>query len=59
MRCRVDDEIGTNPPTPPKDTRKATEEQRDLKEKLDHQDDDPDAPGLHQSRHDVRDESTR
>jgi hypothetical protein len=55
----VDDEIGATPPTPPKDTRKATEEQRDLKEKLDHQDDDPDAPGLHQSRHDVRDESTR
>jgi hypothetical protein len=58
-RSRVDHEIDTTPPTRPEDARKATEEQRDLQEKLDHQDDDPDAPGLHQSRHDLPDESTR
>jgi len=55
----VDHGSNITPPTPPKDARKATEEQRDLQEKLDHQDDDPDAPGLHQSRHDLPDESTR
>jgi hypothetical protein len=55
----VDHEINTTPATPPADARKATEEQRDLQEKLDHQDDDPDAPGLHQSRHDLPDESAR
>lgn len=55
----MDHESDTIPPTPPRDARKATEEQRDLQEKLDHQDEDPDAPGLHQSRHDLPDESTR
>ncbi len=44
---------------PPEDARKATEEQRQVQEELDHQHEDPDAPGLHQSRHDVADESTR
>lgn len=43
----------------PKDTRRATEEQRHVQEQLEHQDEDRDAPGLHQSRHDVADESTR
>lgn len=52
-------ESDATPPTPPTDARKATEEQRDLQEKLDHRDEDPDAPGLHQSRHDLPDESTR
>ncbi|WP_170874425.1 hypothetical protein [Mycobacterium sp. IS-1264] len=47
------------PPTPPKDARKTTEEQRDLQEKLNHRDEDPDAPGAHQSRYDLPDESTR
>jgi hypothetical protein len=58
-RSRVDHEIDTTPAARPKDARKATEEQRDLQEKLNHQDDDPDAPGLHQSRHDLPDETTR
>jgi hypothetical protein len=46
----VDHEIDTTPPTRPEDARKATEEQRDLQEKLDHRDD---------ARHDLPDESTR
>lgn len=32
------------PPPTPKDARKATGEQRELQEKLDHRKDDPDAP---------------
>ena len=55
----MDDESDTTPAPPPRDATKATEEQRDRKEKLDHLDEDPDAPGLHQSRHDLPDESTR
>jgi hypothetical protein len=58
-RSRVNHESSNTPPTPPEDARKATEEQRDLQEKLDHRDDDPEAPGLHQSRDDLPDESTR
>jgi hypothetical protein len=46
-----------NPPPTPKDATKATEEQRALQGKLDHQNDDPDAPGLHQSRDQVADET--
>ncbi len=49
----------SNPPPVPRDARKTTEEQREVEEKLEHPNDDPDAPGLHQSRHDVADESTR
>jgi hypothetical protein len=55
----VDQQVNIDPPKAPEDARKATEEQRKLQEQLDHQDDDPDAPGLHQSRHDLPDESTR
>ncbi|MGO9510978.1 MAG: hypothetical protein ACLPXZ_27980 [Mycobacterium sp.] len=43
----------------PQDATKSTEEQRQLQEELNHQDDDPDAPGLHQSRRNTPDESTR
>jgi hypothetical protein len=46
-----------DPPATPKDATKATEEQRELQEELDHQDDDPDAPGRHQSRGQVADET--
>jgi hypothetical protein len=47
-----------NTPSPtPKDARQATDEQRDLQDKLDHQDDDPHAPGRHQSRSHVADET--
>ena len=48
-----------NPPKNPKDATQTTEEQRDQEERLEHRDADPDAPGLHQSRHDVADETTR
>lgn len=39
------------------DATKATEEQRALQDDLDHRDDDPYAPGGHQDRHDVADET--
>jgi hypothetical protein len=55
----VDQQNNIDPAPTPEDARKATEEQRHLQEQLEHQDEDPDAPGLHQSRHDVADESTR
>jgi hypothetical protein len=48
-----------NQPKEPKDATKSTEEQRQLQEQLEHQDDDPDAPGLHQSQRNTPDESTR
>lgn len=40
----------------PVDATKATDQQRDLQEPLDHQHEDPEAPGLHQDRHAVADE---
>jgi hypothetical protein len=55
----VNQQVNSNDPPVPKDARKATEEQHELQERLEHQDDDPDAPGLHQSRHQIADESTR
>ncbi|MDY6999564.1 MAG: hypothetical protein SW019_23470 [Actinomycetota bacterium] len=45
------------PPPTPKDATEATEEQRELQEKLEHQDEDPDAPARNQTRHDIPDES--
>jgi hypothetical protein len=45
------------PPSTPKDATKATEEQRKLQEELDHQNDDPNALGRHQDRHDMADET--
>jgi hypothetical protein len=41
----------------PKDATESTEDQRRLQEKFDHRDDDPDAPGGHQSRHQISDET--
>jgi hypothetical protein len=58
-RSRVDQQVNFDPPAAPEDARKATEEQRKLQEQLEHQDEDPNGPGLHQSRHDLPDESTR
>jgi hypothetical protein len=55
----VDQQTNSDPPPEPKDAREATAEQRELQEQLDHQDEDPDAPGLQLSRHQVADESTR
>jgi hypothetical protein len=43
----------------PVDATKATEEQREVQDELEHQGDDPNGPGLQQSRHDIADESTR
>jgi hypothetical protein len=45
------------PPSVPKDATKASEEQRVLQEQLDHRNDDPDAPGGHQDRHQIADET--
>jgi cell division septation protein DedD len=58
-RSRVDQQVNIDPPPAPEDARKATEEQRKLQEQLEHQGEDPDGPGLHQSPHDLPDESTR
>jgi hypothetical protein len=56
----VDQQNNIDPVPVPEDATKATEEQRELQEQLEHQDDDdPAAPGLHQSRRDLPDESTR
>jgi hypothetical protein len=55
----VDQQIQNDPDPEPKDARKATEEQRETQDQLEHQNADPDAPGLHQSRQDLPDESTR
>lgn len=46
-----------DPPANPKDATEATEEQRELQDDLDHQNDDPDAPGRQQTRKQVADET--
>jgi hypothetical protein len=46
-----------DPPAKPKDARKTTEEQQEVQGKLDHRHEDPEAPGRHQSRAQVADES--
>jgi hypothetical protein len=46
-----------DPPRTPKDATKATEDQQELQQKLDHRDDDPETPGQHQSRAQVADET--
>jgi hypothetical protein len=46
-----------NPPSTPKDAAKTTEEQQELQRKLERQNDDPDAPGRHQNRDKVSDET--
>ena len=50
-------EQSNNPPPTPKDATKATEEQRELQDKLDHRNVDPDAPGVHQTFRQVADET--
>jgi hypothetical protein len=47
----------TDPPNNPNDARESTEAQRELEDQLEHQDDDPQAPGGHQSRQQVADET--
>ena len=46
-----------NPPATPTDATQATAEQRELQRKLDHQYDDPSAPGGHETRHQIADET--
>jgi hypothetical protein len=47
-----------NDPAPtPKDATKATERQRELQDKLERQGEDPDAPGRHQTKDQVADET--
>ena len=46
-----------DPPATPKDATEVTEEQRELQHELDHKYDDPDAPGRHQSRQQIADET--
>lgn len=43
----------------PGDARKATDRQREVEKQLEHQHDDPDAPGLQQSYRNTADETTR
>ncbi len=51
-------EQSTNfPPATPEDATKASDEQRELQEKLDHKDDDPDAPARSQTHHQIPDEN--
>jgi hypothetical protein len=45
------------PPATPEDATKATEEQRELQEQLEHQNGDPEGPGMHQDRHQIADET--
>jgi hypothetical protein len=54
------DQQGDNNPAPvPKDARKPTEAQREEERELEHQGDDPDAPGSQQSQDQLPNESTR
>jgi hypothetical protein len=46
----------STPPPTPKDATKASDEQRELQEELDHQGEDPDGPALQQTREQVADE---
>lgn len=47
----------SGPSPTPKDATKPTDEQRGIQEQLDHRNDDPEAPGGHQDRHQVADET--
>lgn len=48
-----------DPAAKPKDATKVTEEQREQQDLLEHRGDDPQAPGRHQTHHEVPDESNR
>ena len=45
-----------NSPTP-RDATEATDEQREMADQLEHKDDDPDAPGGHETRRQIADET--
>jgi hypothetical protein len=55
----VNQQTNGNPVPIPNDARKATEEQRQVQDQIDHQDDDPNGPGLQQSQDQIADESSR
>jgi hypothetical protein len=55
----VNQQADANPDPEPKDARKATEEQRELQDQLEHQDDGPDGPGSQQTGDQIADESPR
>ena len=46
-----------NPPPTPRDATEATEEQRQMQDEMDHRNDDPEAPGGHQTHRQVSDET--
>jgi hypothetical protein len=50
-------EHNLTPPPTPEDATEATAEQQDLQRKLEHADDDPDAPARTQTRHQIPDEN--
>jgi hypothetical protein len=58
-RSRVNQQAGGNPDPHPEDARKATEEQREAQDELDHQGGDQNGPGQQQSRHNTAGETTR
>ncbi|QLL07596.1 hypothetical protein [Mycobacterium vicinigordonae] len=55
----MDQQSDRNQAPVPKDAREATDEQRRQEELLEHQGDDPAAPGSEQSHDQIADESTR
>jgi hypothetical protein len=55
----VNQQADAKPDPEPKDARKATEEQRQLQDQLEHQDGDPNGPGSQQTGDDIADESSR
>src|ERR1700748_557689 len=55
----MNEHTSSNPDPHPKDARKVTEDQREQQDQLEHQGDDPDAPGLPQSAGGIADESGR
>jgi hypothetical protein len=55
----VNQQADANPDPEPEDARKATEEQRELQDQLEHQDDGPGGPGSQQTGDDIADESSR
>jgi hypothetical protein len=51
--------MNSNPRSVPADATQPTEEQRETEERMEHQNDDPDGPGLQQTHDQLADESTR
>ncbi len=47
----------SDPPAHPKDATETTAEQREVQDQLDRRHEDPDGPGLHESRRQIADET--